>query len=129
MKNTRRRERGFMLILVVTTMALVGGVLTVLADFAASQHKAHKVCLLDNAADSIASSVSSMIRANARVWQEDPPPQATEIDISQLLPSRTTGSATITWRKSESGTEYHVEVILTKARYPVRRSFSLDIGR
>ena len=28
-----------------------------------------------------------------------------EIDISQLLPSRTTGSATITWRKSESGTE------------------------
>jgi hypothetical protein len=83
------------LLLVVVSMALIGGMVSALASYSVRAWQRGQAERLRIAARAVADSAAEYARFHLEDWHSSPPAEAIVLDVAELLPSGLSGSATV----------------------------------
>jgi type II secretory pathway pseudopilin PulG len=101
-------RRGVMLVLVIVAIAMVAGLLSMIAASTAHRFRARRAEQIRLVARTIADSAAAYVDAHRAEWVSAPPPDTVELDVADLLPAKMTGWATLDFHILDGRTTCHV---------------------
>ncbi len=101
MRCRRRERRGFMLLLTVMVMGLVGGLLGILALNSAYYYRARQADRLGNISQAVTASAVACAREQLATLPTTRPAEPIQLDVSAILPPKFTGSAVISFQPGD----------------------------
>jgi hypothetical protein len=113
------RQRGFVMAMVIVTLAVVVGTLSLLAVFAAARYREVRVERIRQAGHAALDSAARLASSRLDKWAADPPSQPVDLDIAALLPPGMTGSATVTAVSDQDRVKFQLAVRVDDGSYEV----------
>jgi len=127
MKASGHKQRGVILILVLMIITIVGGFLTFLAVNRSNYYRMRQAERVRIMTRQITDSAADYVRMHKQLWAENPPEKPLELDVSKLLPSNMTGSATIHCLKVDGRQICRVSASVIKGAYQVIDELKIEI--
>jgi len=122
-----RRRRGVTLALVVMVMAVVGGMLTLLATCAAQRYRDRQAERVRLVARALADSAAAYARTQLDTWSHTPPDEPVRLDVKALLPPEMTGSATVAVVTIDKRRLCRVSTRVSRGAYAATDEIHLDM--
>jgi len=113
-------ERGYVLLIVLTIMTVMGGLVTALASYSAWYYKSTQADRLRQMAFAVRDSVTVYVQTHQQAGGEP-----AELDIRELLPAGVDGTVTVERADNATDLRYQVHIELTRGRHARSESFEL----
>jgi len=120
----RTAQRGYVLLIVLTIMTVLGGLVTALAGYSAWYYKSTQADRLRQMASAVRDSVTVYVQTHQQAWF-DQVGEPAELDIRELLPAGVDGMVTVERADNATYVRYHVHIELTHGRHARSESFEL----
>ena len=95
MNANRFHRRGLLLVIVLAVIVIMGGLLTLLATYAAQNYRSWQADTSRRVAVSITESAAGYAQAHRKEWSEKMPEQTIDLDVAALIPEGLAGGASI----------------------------------
>lgn len=121
-------QRGYVLLIVLTVMTVLGGLVSGLAGYSAWYHRSTQTDRLRQVASAVRDSVVVCMEHAERAWEVHPD-EPVDLDIRDLLPSGMEGTVTIKAERVSDADDvrYHVHIELARGRYARHETFELEL--
>lgn len=117
-------QRGYVLLIVLTIMTVLGGLVTALAGYSAWYYKSTQADRLRQMAFAVRDSVTVYVKTHQQAWV-DQVGEPAELDIRELLPAGVDGTVTVERADNATDLRYQVHIELTRGRHARSESFEL----
>lgn len=117
-------QSGYVLLIVLTVMTVLGGLVTALAGYSAWYYKSNQADRLRQMGSAVHDSVTVYVQTHQQAWF-DQTGEPAEVDIRELLPSGVAGTVTVRRADDATDVRYHVHMELIRGRHARFESFEL----
>lgn len=126
MRIGQRRQRGLMLAMVMMIMAMISGILLVVATCSVNSHRDRQGECVRRVKRALTSSAVVYARQHLGEWSVHPPNDPIVLDVSALVPERMKGSAQVSFETTEAGPVCCVTV--RAERFGIATSARVDLA-